>query len=366
MFYNRRVYKGLRVSHRWLQLRFRLILMAEKPEGWETFKYSNCWSAKFCKRYRISDHAKTNKKLLPLADRLPRIRKFHSWLIYTLQCSGVQRDPKYGRFPPTHMFYCDQCPLPFCYGKTRSLNPMSTECWLAQPKDGLEKRQATLHLTIRAEGPQIVQPGVVFRGQGLVISDWEKSRYPDGVRVYFQPKAWVDTPVMKCIVDDFLHDIDGVEGEVMYGMDNLGSHHNTGIKETLYDNNVYPVYTPSQCTDVVAPVDHHIGAWMKQCMSHLYEYELQHNLEVWEDGGLTASERRVYIVNWVATAWEALKTKSEFIRKSFVSTGWLLAKDGSENHLVKLKKWQQPYNFPHPDDPVPVDPIQPDDAVVVQ
>ena len=71
MFYNRRVYKGLRVSHRWLQLRFRLILMAEKPEGWETFKYSNCWSAKFCKRYRISDQAKTNKKLLPLAGRLP-------------------------------------------------------------------------------------------------------------------------------------------------------------------------------------------------------------------------------------------------------------------------------------------------------
>ena len=76
---------------------------------------------------------------------------------------------------------------------------------------------------------------------------------------------------------------------------------------------------------------------MKQCMSHLYEYELQDNLQMGQDGGLTASERRVYIVNWVSSAWEALKRKPDFIRKSFVSTGWLLAKDGSENHLVKLK-----------------------------
>ena len=247
------------------------------------------------------------------------------------------------------MYYCDQIPLPFCYGKTRSLNPMGMECWLAQPKDGLEKRQATLHLTIRAGGPQNADTGVVFRGLGMKLSDWEKSQYPPGVRVYFQPKAWVDTEVMACIVDDFLDDISDVEGEVMYGMDNLGAHHNMVIKQTLYDHDVYPVFTPSQCTDVVAPVDHHVGAWMKQCMSQLYEKELEDNIELWEDGGLSAAERRIYIVNWVASAWKCLKTKSEFLRKSFVSTGWLLAKDGSENHLVKLRKWQLPYDFPRPE-----------------
>ena len=89
---------------------------------------------------------------------------------------------------------------------------------------------------------------------------------------------------------------------------------------------------------------------MKQCMSYLYEAELETNLEKWEDGGLSAPERRVYIVNWVAAAWSTLQTKAAFIRKSFVSTGWLLAKDGSENHLVDLSKWNRPYNFPHPDD----------------
>ena len=85
-------------------------------------------------------------------------------------------------------------------------------------------------------------------------------------------------------------------------------------------------------------------------MAVLYEHVLERNREAWENGELNAAERRIYIVNWVGTAWEVLKTMPEFIRKSFVSTGWLLAKDGSENHLVKLKKYIEKYDFPRPAD----------------
>ena len=106
---------------------------------------SGGWCSGFCKRYMISDQVKTNSKCLPLEDRIPRIQKFHTWLIYRLQSSGEQRCVKYCRFPPTHMFYGDQIPLPFVYGKGRSLNLVGMDCWLAQPGDGLEKRQATLH-----------------------------------------------------------------------------------------------------------------------------------------------------------------------------------------------------------------------------
>ena len=60
-FYNRRVYQGLRVTHRWLRLRFKLILLSEQPEGWLTCKLSSGWSSRFCKRYQITDQAKTNK-----------------------------------------------------------------------------------------------------------------------------------------------------------------------------------------------------------------------------------------------------------------------------------------------------------------
>jgi hypothetical protein len=89
---------------------------------------------------------------------------------------------------------------------------------------------------------------------------------------------------------------------------------------------------------------------MKEAMSVLYDQELTSHLEDWEDGGgLTTAERRIYIVNWVAIAWDVLKTMPEFIRTSFVQAGWLLAKDGSVNHLVKLRKWKEQYTFPRPE-----------------
>jgi hypothetical protein len=348
-FYSRRVYQGLPVSYRWLRRHFARLLRAEKPPGWGRAKISVGWAIRFCRRYRISDQVKTNHKMLPLCERIPRIQKFHTWLIYGLQSSGPQRCPKYGRFPAKQMFYADQIPLPFVYGRARSLNPVGMDCWLAQPGDGLNKRQATLHLTIRAEGEQVAMPGVVFRGAGTRISDWEKSHYPPGVRVYWQANAWVDAIAMDQITDDFLLDTSSLEGSIMLGLDNLSAHHDERVKNKLSDADVYPVFTPSQCTDVVAPGDHHVGQWMKDAMRVMYEAEMDNNIENWEEGGLSAAERRIYIVTWVAEAWKVMQTMPEFIRTAFVQTGWLLAKDGSENHLVKLRKWKETYNFPRPD-----------------
>jgi hypothetical protein len=101
-----------------------------------------------------------------------------------------------------------------------------------------------------------------------------------------------------------------------------------------------------------------LGSRLDNLRAVLYSsYELERNLKVWEDGELTACERRIFIVNWVASAWGALKANAEFIRSSFVSTGWLLAKDGSENWMVSLKKWDSAYGFPKPEPVVPVVPV---------
>ena len=190
--------------------------------------------------------------------------------------------------------------------------------------------------------------GVVFRGSGTRITQWEKNYYPPNVRIYWQANAWVDTVATGQITDDFLTDVADIEGGVILGLDNLGAHLNSDIKAKLVAADVFPVFTPSQCTDVIAPVDHHIGQWMKEATAMMYEHELERNLEQWENGELTAAERRIYIANWIGTAWEVLKTMPEFIKTSFVSTGWLLAKDGSENHLAELRKYLKAYDFPRP------------------
>jgi hypothetical protein len=90
-------------------------------------------------------------------------------------------------------------------------------------------------------------------------------------------------------------------------LDNLSAHHDEGVKKKLSDADVHPVFTPSQCTDVVAPGGHHAGERMKDAMRVMYEAEMDNNIENWEEGGLSAAERRIYIVTWVAEAWKVMQ-----------------------------------------------------------
>ena len=294
---------------------------------------------RFCKRFEITDQAKTNKKEHPLATRLSTVQGFHSWLLYELQHSGEIRSEKYGRFPGHLQFHCDQIPIPFVFGGTRSKNPRGQQCRIAQPGSGLDKRQCTLHLTIRAEGEQIVKPILVFRGVGVGIRAEELVQYPENIKVVWQPKAWVDTSLFIDIIEDFGNDTADVReefGEVMLAMDRLSSQKCEVSQEALLALNVYPVLTPANCTDVTAPVDHHIGAAIKAKMRIMYEVWI----DQWERDGeppLSASDRRLLLANWVSVAWEELKANgAHLIRQSFVETGFLVARDGSENHLIKM------------------------------
>jgi hypothetical protein len=94
-FYDHRVYQGLRVSHKWLRRHLLEILTI----GWEKANCGWSWASGFCKHYLVSDQVKTNSKMLPIGDRIPRIQRFHTWLIYGMQFSEVQRCDKYGHFP---------------------------------------------------------------------------------------------------------------------------------------------------------------------------------------------------------------------------------------------------------------------------
>ena len=129
--------------------------------------------------------------------------------------------------------------------------------------------------------------------------------------------------------------------ECVLGMDQHGSHTIPDIVEELGRLGIFPVFTPSYCTDVVSPVDHHVGARLKQKMATYYHAELDKNFVDWckslQEGGLHTWERRVLIAKWLAEAWEAIKTDSDFIKAVFVSTGFLLAAYGSDDKLVKIK-----------------------------
>ena len=92
----------------------------------------------------------------------------------------------------------DQTPLPFVLddGKTYDKKVVK-EFWAQSGKSGLDKRQATLQLTVFADGVDRVRPTVIFRGKGLRISDNEKQSYDRKVKVMYQEKVWCDEEIMK-------------------------------------------------------------------------------------------------------------------------------------------------------------------------
>ena len=86
-------------------------------------------------------------------------------------------------------------PLPFVIDQDKTYEVKGSEqVWVSQPSSGLDKKQATLQLCIRAEGEQNLKPAIVFRGKGNVHAD-EKAEYDGGVDVYFQSCAWMDSEI---------------------------------------------------------------------------------------------------------------------------------------------------------------------------
>ena len=75
---------------------------------------------------------------------------------------------------------------------------------------------------------------------------------------------------------------------------------------------------------------------MKSYMAIFFHEEMELHQSEWEEKTLPASNRRMLMAWWTVLAWQKLKTKVHLLRQAFVSTGFLLAADGSEDNLIKM------------------------------
>jgi hypothetical protein len=89
-FVERRVILGFITDDQWFKNTMDELLIADMPKNWQQFCASDGWVAGFKKRYRISLRCQINKKITPLLEKLPKLKKFHSWLA-DLRQSGAQR-----------------------------------------------------------------------------------------------------------------------------------------------------------------------------------------------------------------------------------------------------------------------------------
>ena len=104
---------------------------------------------------------------------------------------------------------------------------------------------------------------------------------------------------------------------------------------------IVPAITPPNCTDCVSPVDSHVGQTLKRKIAKRYDAAYSENTAEWErpakQGGLTDMKRRMMVAQWAAEAWQEMcESHHKLIQSAFVRTGFLIAKDGSENGLIEL------------------------------
>ena len=118
---------------------------------------------------------------------------------------------------------------------------------------------------------------------------------------------------------------------------------------------IVAAFTPPNCTDCVSPVDKNVGQTIKQKIAKRYQRDYDEDSDAWhlpkKLGGLGAPKKRQLVAKWASEAWaEFCECNLECITSAFVKSGFLLAKDGSENDKIELRKERKDlcsfkYNF---------------------
>ena len=344
--------KGLKVTKHWLRKKMKCALKEKYGEDVANkFQGSKNWLYRFTKRNGISKRRRTNKKQQTSIEKIVVIQEFHRELRKAVQ-SKRRRSPsfdkKWGRWLPTNRWNVDQVPLPFINEQeTTYADKGSRAVWVAQPSSGLDKRQATLQLMIRAEGEQTVKPTVVFRGAGKVSSA-EVEEYDKRVHVLFQKNAWMDEATnMKWVNEVLIPGISDKKNENILFADNVSFQLLEGFHQVCRKKANMIVYMlPPNQTDKVQPIDQGEGYLMKkkigECLDSWLENEK--NLEEW-NSTISAKKRRVLLTRWVGEAWQDLNQKYASTRRKLVlKTGCLMTADGTDDDEI-MPQGIENYNF---------------------
>lgn len=336
--------KGSKISKLWLKTKMKKkIESCYGKEEADKFKASNNWFQRFKRRHNISLRRRTNKKKNAANDGRETIQRFHRDLRKAVQSkrrrdTSFVADQTYGRWLPKNRLNVDQVPLPFVVEQDQTYEfEGNKQVWISQPGSGLDKRQATLQLCIKAEGEQTVKPAIIFRGKGNVLNA-EQEKYDADVHVYFQSNAWMDAEVnlkwTKHTLKDGLKDDFNTE-KVLFA-DNVGFQQTQAFHEACREMNTIVYLLPDNHTDKVQPVDAGFGRMMKQKIGEAMQMwlEKEENLEMWHDK-ISAKNRRILMTQWTGHAWRELVSKPDFIRKLFEKTGCLITADGSQDKKIR-------------------------------
>ena len=278
------------------------------------------------------------KKKVCVDDGRDTIQKSHRDLRKALKTQRRRNksstvDLKYGRWMPKNRYNVDQVPPPFVNEQDKTYDRLGAkQVWVSQPSSGLDKRQSTLQLCIRADREQNVKPALIFGGKGRVATE-DKEKY-DRVDMYFQQNAWMDEEVnMQWVQGTLIPGIGNDKEEKVLFVDNVDFQQSQQLHERGRNQINATVYMlPEHHTDKIQPIDAGCGRMMKVKIGAALETWLveETNLDKWQDR-LSAKDRRIPMTQWTGELWSELSDDQTFFKGLFGKTGCLLTADGSDD-----------------------------------
>ena len=139
------------------------------------------------------------------------------------------------------------------------------------------------------------------------INKWDRR-----VKVVFQPSAWCDEDVMKRWITEDWNNIflnpptPGSSGKVLIA-DVHRAQQTNEVKILLNRCKTRLINVPAGTTSRVQLLDVVINKPFKEAVREQFAHHIDGNLELYVEGKLTVSERRMFTTKWVANAWETIK-----------------------------------------------------------
>ena len=264
---------------------------------------------------------------------------------------AVQSMIAVGCYLLSNILNMDQTPLPWEYleGKTYKFKANKT-VWVRTRKSGWDKRQATIQLTIFADGIDRVMPLIIFRGTEDNTSAprrREEKLFDSQVVVKFNPKGYANSMIILFWLEFMLLPILNT-GPTLLVMDLFKSHSTQEIKDWLRAHRIVPSLVPGGCTGLVQPPDVSVNRPFKDILKQVIDdtIDLAEGEPILvpastagkKDWQSEASKMRVMMTKCVGEAWEIFnREKRDVVIRSFRCLGIALPIDGSCDNEISIK-----------------------------
>lgn len=325
--------KGFKMRSRFVRAEMRRLVKAAHPSNRKAQRYkaSTGWLKRFMARHDLCWRKRNNKKAFVVDKYIPKVRFYldtlrklriatrskaeaEERLQHAFKAGGqeaqnaeAKNQRRWGLLGPRYTFNVDQVPLPFVVDDGITMDFVGAErVWVKQLGSGLDKRQCTLQLCIRAEGEQ-PKPCLIFRGQPHKRTKDQKEEakgYDSDVYVLWQKSAWADGATClkwtKIFGEFRPADFASDNPIKLLLVDNLNAQVSCDFELGIKQSSTLLRQGVAGCTDCWQPVDSGIGFTYKRLIGGYYDEWLEsaEAVQYLTKGTIPVSVRRQLLTQW--------------------------------------------------------------------